>query len=329
MKYHKIIMLKNNRECCLRSGDEKDGPAVLENFSLTHSQTDYLLSYPDENSFDAVEEGRLLERKAESGNEAEIIAAVGDQVAGTAGIEAIGTKYKVRHRARFGISVAKEFWGLGIGRALMNACIECAVNAGYEQLELDVAAENTRAISMYKKAGFVEYGRNPKGFKSRSAGFQELIYMKLDLTGGTSRGTGTGPDYHVRLIQAALDARRLAYAPYSRYRVGAALLTAEGEILQGGNIENASYGATNCAERTVIFRALSEGRRNFCAIAIAGGMEGAEPADYAYPCGICRQVMQEFAGEDFIVIVAKSVTDYKEYRLGDLLPYGFGGESIQ
>ncbi len=132
-----------------------------------------------------------------------------------------------------------------------------------------------------------------------------------------------------QLIRAALDARKLAYAPYSHYTVGAALLTAEGDIVQGCNIENASYGAANCAERTAVFRAVSEGRRGFCAIAIAGGMEGAEPVDYAYPCGICRQVMQEFAGEDFVVIVAKSVTDYREYRLSDLLPYGFGGESIQ
>lgn len=136
-------------------------------------------------------------------------------------------------------------------------------------------------------------------------------------------------EYPKQLIRAALDARKLAYAPYSNYTVGAALLTAEGDIFQGGNIENASYGATNCAERTAIFKAVSEGRRDFSAIAIAGGMENAEPADYAYPCGICRQVMQEFAGEDFRVFVAKSITDYKEYRLRELLPYGFGGESIQ
>ena len=135
--------------------------------------------------------------------------------------------------------------------------------------------------------------------------------------------------YPGQLVRAALDARRLAYAPYSHYTVGAALLTAEGDIIQGGNIENASYGATNCAERTAVFKAVSEGRRNFCAIAIAGGREGAEPVDYAYPCGICRQVLQEFAGEDFIIIVAKSVDDYREYRLKDLLPYGFGGELIQ
>ncbi len=131
------------------------------------------------------------------------------------------------------------------------------------------------------------------------------------------------------LAEAALSARANAYAPYSHYTVGAALLTKEGEILCGGNIENASYGAANCAERTAIFKAVSEGKKSFAAIAIAGGMEGAAPVDYAYPCGICRQVMQEFAGEDFQVLVVKSAEDYKEYSLGELLPYGFGGESIQ
>ena len=131
------------------------------------------------------------------------------------------------------------------------------------------------------------------------------------------------------LVQAALEAREMAYVPYSHYTVGAALLTAEGETYQGGNIENASYGATNCAERTAIFKAVSEGRRSFLDIAIAGGMEGKEPVDYAYPCGICRQVMQEFAGEDFRIIVARSVSDYKIYRLEELLPHGFGGGSIQ
>ena len=131
------------------------------------------------------------------------------------------------------------------------------------------------------------------------------------------------------LILAALDARETAYAPYSHYRVGAALLTLEGEVYTGGNIENASYGATNCAERTAFFKAVSEGRRNFTAIAIAGGLEECAPADYAYPCGICRQVMEEFAGKDFKIIVAKSVEDYREYRLEELLPYGFGGDSIK
>lgn len=131
------------------------------------------------------------------------------------------------------------------------------------------------------------------------------------------------------LVQEALDARKMAYAPYSHYTVGSAVLTAEGTIYKGGNIENASYGASCCAERTAIFKAVSEGKRKISAIAIAGGMENAEPTDHAYPCGICRQVMREFAGEELKVIVVKSVTDYREFRLGDLLPHGFGGEQIR
>lgn len=181
MEYYKIIKLKDGTECCLRNGTESDGKAVFDNFNLTHSETDYLLSYPDENSFDVMQESQFLKEKSESKNEIEIVAIVDNAVVGTAGIEAIGKIYKVRHRAEFGISVAKEFWGLGIGQALLASCIECAKVAGYIQLELNVVNENDRALSMYKKAGFVEYGRNPKGFYSRMAGFQEVIYMRLEL----------------------------------------------------------------------------------------------------------------------------------------------------
>ena len=127
----------------------------------------------------------------------------------------------------------------------------------------------------------------------------------------------------------AFSARENAYAPYSGYTVGAALLTADGAIYRGCNVENASYGATNCAERTAFFKAVSEGERAFVAIAIAGGLTGEAPADYAYPCGVCRQVMREFCGEDFRILVAKNIDDYKEYRLSELLPYGFGGEQIR
>lgn len=129
------------------------------------------------------------------------------------------------------------------------------------------------------------------------------------------------------LIGAALEARKSAYAPYSGYKVGAALLTDGDEIYTGCNIENASYGATNCAERTAFFKAVSEGRRHFKAIAIAGGKEA--PEDYAYPCGICRQIMQEFCKEDFRILAAKTEQDYQEYSLKDLLPHGFGGEKLK
>ena len=96
-----------------------------------------------------------------------------------------------------------------------------------------------------------------------------------------------------------------------------------------GNIENASYGATNCAERTAFFKAVSEGEREFSAIAIAGGLKGKTPVDYAYPCGICRHVMKEFVRDDFQIVIVKSTAEYKVYTLAELLPFGFGGESIQ
>ena len=106
MRYNKTIMLSNGVECCLRNGTESDGQLVLDNFNLTHSETDYLLTYPDENSFNAEQESQFLKEKAESEREIELIAIVDGVITGTAGIEAIGTKYKVRHRAEFGISVA-------------------------------------------------------------------------------------------------------------------------------------------------------------------------------------------------------------------------------
>lgn len=181
MKYNKIINLKNGKEALLRNGEFADGEAVFVNFNETHAETDYLLSYPDENSFDAKQEAEFLKEKTESPNEIEIVAVVDGVVAGTAGIEAVGAKYKLKHRAELGIAILKGYWGLGIGKALMEACIECAKDAGYTQLELNVVAENERAVSLYKKMGFVEYGRNPRGFNSRVSGYQEVVYMLLEL----------------------------------------------------------------------------------------------------------------------------------------------------
>lgn len=126
MKYNQKIISKNGKEIQIRNATASDGSAVLENFNLTHAETDYLLTYPDENRFDAEQEGRFLERKVESTNEIELIAIVDGQVVGTAGVDAVGNKYKVAHRAEFGISVLKKYWGLGIGRALMEACIQCS-----------------------------------------------------------------------------------------------------------------------------------------------------------------------------------------------------------
>ncbi len=181
MKYEQTIILKNGKEALIRNGEASDGAAVFENFNLTHAETDYLLSYPDENSYDPEQEARFLEEKTKSPDEIELVAFVDGKVAGTAGIEAVGKKYKVRHRAEFGISILKEYWGLGLGKALAKACVQCAKEAGYKQLELNAAAENERALSLYRSLGFEEFGRNPRGFNSRISGYQELVYMRLEL----------------------------------------------------------------------------------------------------------------------------------------------------
>lgn len=181
MKYEQKIVLKNGKEALIRNGNASDGLAVYEVFNLTHAETDYLLSYPNENSFVPEQEARFLEEKAESPNETELIAIIDEKVAGTAGIEAVGKKYKVKHRAEFGISVLKEYWGLGLGKALTKACIQCAKKAGYDQLELNVVADNDRALSLYRSLGFEEFGRNPRGFNSQTSGYQELVYMMLKL----------------------------------------------------------------------------------------------------------------------------------------------------
>ncbi|MCR5068068.1 MAG: cytidine deaminase [Erysipelotrichaceae bacterium] len=139
------------------------------------------------------------------------------------------------------------------------------------------------------------------------------------------------------LIRQAMKAREAAYAPYSHWKVGAALLCADGKIYLGCNIENSGFTATICAERTAIFKAVSEGERDFKAIAIVGGSEKDGPTGYCAPCGVCRQVMSEFCDPDrFAVINAYSEKNYKVFKLRDMLPearfvafddgYGFSGE---
>lgn len=127
------------------------------------------------------------------------------------------------------------------------------------------------------------------------------------------------------LITEAEKARTMAYAPYSNYLVGAALIVPSGNIYTGCNVENASYGLTVCAERTAIFKAVSDGQRHIDAIAIFGAPLDDSSSDYAYPCGACRQVMSEFlpSSGDIDVIVAKSTEDYKIFKLSELLPNSF------
>ncbi len=135
------------------------------------------------------------------------------------------------------------------------------------------------------------------------------------------------------LISKAFEMKLKAYCPYSNYQVGAAILSSTGKIYGGFNIENSSYGACNCGERTAIFKAVSEGEKKFTAIAVCGGKKGEEPkgleTDSAFPCGICRQVMREFVNpKEFKVYICISKDKYSVYTLEELLPHSFGPEFL-
>lgn len=124
------------------------------------------------------------------------------------------------------------------------------------------------------------------------------------------------------LCALAIAARDTAYAPYSAYRVGAALLTADGKVYTGCNVENASYGATICAERTALVKAVSDGAREIAMVAVAGGQATVNGG--FTPCGICRQTLSEFCKPDTVVLVATGETSFDEYRFADLFPAAFG-----
>ena len=128
-----------------------------------------------------------------------------------------------------------------------------------------------------------------------------------------------------QLIALAKEAMTRAYAPYSGFKVGAALLCKDGSVYQGCNIENAAYGPTNCAERTAVFKAVYDGHREFAAIAVCGGKDGILTGAFP-PCGVCRQVLREFCRDDFLVYVAGAQGHYETYTLAQLLPYSFNAE---
>ena len=129
------------------------------------------------------------------------------------------------------------------------------------------------------------------------------------------------------LIQEAKKAREHSYAPYSHFQVGAALLTKSGKVYHGCNIENAAYSPTNCAERTAVFKAVSEGEREFLAIAIVGG-KGEELSDFCAPCGVCRQVLAEFTDENFRILLG-TPEQFSVYSMKEILPYSFGKNNLE
>ena len=132
----------------------------------------------------------------------------------------------------------------------------------------------------------------------------------------------------LELVNLAIEAREHAYVPYSGFAVGAALLTKDGKVYQGCNIENSAFGPTNCAERTAFFTAVYQGERDFEAIAIVGGKEGKPVSELCAPCGVCRQVMREFCKNDFKIYLSKGDGDVLTYTLSDLLPLSFSKDDL-
>lgn len=181
MRYSRSVSLKDGSSCLIRSAEGGDAEEVLRVFNATHAETDFLLTYPDEGTRDVEQEREFLLRAKGDERSVYLCALIGERLAGTAGINPVNPKEKTRHRAELGIAVLEAYWGRGIGRALLQACVKAARKAQYSQLELDVVADNARALSLYGSLGFKEYGRNPRGLKSRLGSWQELVLMRLEL----------------------------------------------------------------------------------------------------------------------------------------------------
>lgn len=179
--FSKRVLLKDGRECEIRSGEARDGEAALDLFKQCHSESPYLLSYPEEITYTVKDESEYLEAKKNNAREVALLAFVDGKVVGSASFDSISSLYKLRHRADFGISIIKDYTHLGLGRIMSELLIELAKEAGYTSLDLEVFASNENAIKLYKSLGFIEYGRHKRGFRSKENGYEEMILMSLDL----------------------------------------------------------------------------------------------------------------------------------------------------
>ena len=181
MNYYRETETKDKRKLILRSAFGTDAKDFIEYFDIAHSETDFLTTYPDESQHEIEIMETRLEKTRASKSDVEICAFVDGRLVGSAGINMVKDREKTRHRAEFGISVIRDYWSLGIGSELTKACIETAKQTGYMQIELEVVSENKSALSLYRRFGFVEYGRNPKAFRTRQGQWQELVLMRLEL----------------------------------------------------------------------------------------------------------------------------------------------------
>lgn len=181
MIFRTTIPLKNGKSCTLRSAEPGDAEAFVHYSLQLRGETDFLCAGPEEAEHDPQKEALRLEAAKSSPTDLTLCAFVDGELVGSASVSLLRNRRKMLHRAEFGISILQAYNGLGIGNALTKQCILCAKQAGFLQLELDVVTENEKAIRLYKKFGFVEFGRNPLGFRCGDGKWQELIMMRLEL----------------------------------------------------------------------------------------------------------------------------------------------------
>lgn len=181
MKYYKQVQLKNGIACILRNPNGEDAGEILEHMILTSGETDNMLRYADEITMTESEEKTYLDDIESSSNAIMISAVVDGKIVANAGFNPVSKLEKCKHRAEFGISIQKEYWGCGIGSHIMDAILETARGAHYDQVELDVVADNERAIALYKKYGFKTFGTNEKAYRCRNGQYQDLLMMSCRL----------------------------------------------------------------------------------------------------------------------------------------------------
>lgn len=181
MKYYKEITLGDGRGCILRNPTAEDAEAIIKHMCITSDETDFMMRYGDEITMEEWEEAAYLSLQEESGNSGMICAIVDGRLVANGGFTCAADREKCRHRASFGISVRRRFWGLGIGTAIIEGIIELAKEAGYEQLELEVVSSNRRGMALYEKIGFEKCGTLPRAFKLRDGSYLDFTVMILQL----------------------------------------------------------------------------------------------------------------------------------------------------
>lgn len=171
------IMLRDGTHCLLRSAEESDASALLEHLRVTAGETDFLLRYPEEVTLTEEQEREFLHDNLESPGKVMITAFVGKRLAGTTGVQGIGSRAKIHHRCSLGIALGQEFWENGLGTALMEAALEQATVMGFEQIELGVFGKNLRAQKLYKRFGFEVWGVTKHAFRLKDGSYDDEILM--------------------------------------------------------------------------------------------------------------------------------------------------------